>query len=74
MSFVTKCELGLLSLGVLIAGALPSNARPATLITDTNLRTDPSLTATVSRVLSPGSSVEVLNIRHLQKLRKHLCD
>jgi uncharacterized protein YgiM (DUF1202 family) len=62
MSFATKVLVGLLSLGALITGALPGNARPATLITDTNLRTDPSLTATVSRVLSPGSNVEVLNI------------
>jgi uncharacterized protein YgiM (DUF1202 family) len=44
-------------------GALPAMARPATLITDTNLRTDPSLTATVSRVLPRGCNLEVLNIR-----------
>jgi hypothetical protein len=61
MSFVTKFAVGLLSLGVLIAEALPGIARPATLTTDTNLQTDPSLGATVSRVLSSGSNVEVLN-------------
>ena len=63
MSFVTKCVVGLLSFGALMASALPAIARPATLIADTNLRTDPSLTATVSRVLPRGCNLEVLNIR-----------
>lgn len=63
MNFVTKCAVGLLSFGALMASALPAIARPATLINDSNLRTGPSLTDSISRVLPRGSNVEVLNIR-----------
>lgn len=62
MGLITKLSVALLSFGTLIAGTLPSMARPATLTTDSNLRTGASLTATVLEVLPPGSNVEVLNI------------
>jgi uncharacterized protein YgiM (DUF1202 family) len=41
---------------------LPAMARPATLTTESNLRTSASLTASVEEVLGSGSYVEVLNI------------
>ena len=62
MGLVTKLAALSLSFGTLMAGVLPAMARPATLTTDSNLRTDASLTASVKEVLPPGSNVEVLNI------------
>jgi Bacterial SH3 domain/GW (Gly-Tryp) dipeptide domain len=62
MSLVNSLAAGLLSIGTLMAGILPVMARPATLTTDSNLRTDASLTASVLSVLPPNCDVEVLNI------------
>ncbi|BAZ13483.1 hypothetical protein NIES4071_53220 [Calothrix sp. NIES-4071] len=62
MGLVTKLAACILSFGTLMTGALPVMARPATLTTDSNLRTDASLTASILEVLPPGSNVEVLNI------------
>lgn len=39
MGLITKLSVALLSFGTLIAGTLPSMARPYTLTTDSNLRT-----------------------------------
>lgn len=62
MSFMKKFALSVLSIGAVLAGALPGMARPATLTTDTNLRSGASLTAPVLEVLAPNGRVEVLNV------------
>ncbi|MBD2337551.1 SH3 domain-containing protein [Calothrix sp. FACHB-156] len=62
MSLIKKLTVGLLTVGALMNTVLPAMARPATLTTDSNLRTSASLTASVEEVLPLGSNVEVLNI------------
>jgi uncharacterized protein YgiM (DUF1202 family) len=54
---------GLLTLGTLMTGVLPAIARPATLDSRSNLRTEPSVKAPVEEILPSGSPVEVMNIR-----------
>jgi SH3-like domain-containing protein len=51
-----------LGLGALLLTSLPATARPARVTTDANVRSSASLNATVLDVLSPNSTVEVLNI------------
>ncbi|AFZ04161.1 SH3 domain-containing protein [Calothrix sp. PCC 6303] len=63
MSLRTKATAGLLALGTLMTGILPAIARPATVTTTSNLRTDASLRAPVEQILPPSSNIEVLNIR-----------
>ncbi|MEA5574027.1 SH3 domain-containing protein [Calothrix sp. UHCC 0171] len=63
MHLATKLTAGLLTLGTLITGVLPAIARPATLDSRSNLRTEPSVKAPVEEILPSGSSVEVMNIR-----------
>ncbi|MBD2358519.1 SH3 domain-containing protein [Tolypothrix sp. FACHB-123] len=62
MGIKTKLAAVLLTVGTFMNTVLPAIARPATLTTDSNLRTSASLTATVADVLALGSNVEVLNI------------
>ncbi|RCJ19706.1 hypothetical protein A6770_06090 [Nostoc minutum NIES-26] len=62
MGLMTKLTAGLLTFGTLMTGVLPAMARPATLTSRSNLRTDASLTAPVEEILPSGSNVEVLNI------------
>lgn len=62
MALTTKLTAGLLVFGTLMTGLLPAMARPATLTSRSNLRTDASLTAEVEEILPSGSPVEVLNI------------
>jgi uncharacterized protein YgiM (DUF1202 family) len=67
MNFVTKSfqaslTLGVLGFGAMLLSALPSMARPASLYTNTNLRSGASLNAPVLEVLKSGGKVEVLNI------------
>ncbi|BAY27775.1 hypothetical protein NIES2100_76010 [Calothrix sp. NIES-2100] len=64
MGLITKLTVGLLTFGTLMNTVLPAMARPATLTTDSNLRTSASLTASVQEVLPLGSDVEVLNITY----------
>jgi hypothetical protein len=45
MNFRNHLIVGLLSLGVVMAGALPSMARPATIDIEANVRSAPSLGA-----------------------------
>ena len=62
MRLMTKLTAGWLTFATLMTGILPAMARPATLTTESNLRTSASLTATVQEVLPSGSNVQVLNI------------
>jgi uncharacterized protein YgiM (DUF1202 family) len=62
MTLMTKLTAGLLTFGTLITGILPAMARPATLTSRSNLRTDASVTAPVEEILPSGSNLEVLNI------------
>jgi uncharacterized protein YgiM (DUF1202 family) len=63
MSLRTKATAGLLALVTSMAGILPAFARPATVTTRSNLRTDASLRAPVEEILPAGSNIEVLNIQ-----------
>lgn len=51
-----------LSLGALLITSLSATARPATVITDSNVRSAASLKSQVLETLSPNSPIEVLNI------------
>jgi uncharacterized protein YgiM (DUF1202 family) len=63
MRFVaTSFVVGLLSLGTMMTGSLPVMARPATVTTDSNIRSGASLKSPVLEVLPSGGEVEVLNI------------
>jgi uncharacterized protein YgiM (DUF1202 family) len=62
MRLITKLTAGLLTFGTLMTGILPAMARPATLDSRSNLRTNPSVKAPVEEILPSGSNVEVLNI------------
>jgi Bacterial SH3 domain len=62
MIFRKSLVVGLLSVGALIASALPGVARPATIMIEANVRSAASLQATVLDGLPVGTNVEVLNI------------
>jgi uncharacterized protein YgiM (DUF1202 family) len=62
MIFRKSLVVGLLSVGGLIASALPGVARPATITIEANVRSAASLQANVLDGLPVGSNVEVLNI------------
>lgn len=47
MRLTTKLTAGLLTLGTLMTGVLPAIARPATLDSRSNLRTEPSVKAPI---------------------------
>jgi Bacterial SH3 domain len=62
MVFRKSLVVGLLSVGALIASALPGMARPATITIEANVRSAASLEARVLDGLPVGTNVEVLNI------------
>jgi hypothetical protein len=62
MIFCKSLVVGLLTVGGLIASALPGVARPATIGIEANVRSAASLQATVLDGLPVGTNVEVLNI------------
>ncbi|MDZ8108606.1 MAG: SH3 domain-containing protein [Nostoc sp. DedQUE12a] len=62
MGLMRKLTAGLLTFGTLMTQVLPVMARPATLTSRSNLRTDASLNASVEEILPSGANVEVLNI------------
>jgi hypothetical protein len=62
MNFHKYSVVGLLSLGAVMAGALPSMARPATIDIEANVRSAPSLSASRIDGLPIGTPVEVLKI------------
>jgi hypothetical protein len=62
MIFCKSLVVGLLTVGGLIASALPGVARPATIGIEANVRSAASLEARVLDGLPVGTNVEVLNI------------
>ena len=54
--------IGLLSIGAVIASALPGMTRPATIDIEANLRSGPSMNASRIDGLPVGTSIEVLKI------------
>jgi Bacterial SH3 domain len=62
MIFRKSLVVGLLSVGGLIASALPGVARPATIGIEANVRSAASLQANILDGLPVGTNVEVLNI------------
>jgi hypothetical protein len=62
MNFRNYLVVGLLSLGAVMAGALPGIARPATTDSEVNVRSAPSLGASRIDGLPDGTPVEVLKI------------
>jgi hypothetical protein len=62
MTFHKNLVIGLLSLSALIAGALPSLARSATISYEANLRSGPSLYTSRIDGLPEGTPVEVMRI------------
>jgi Bacterial SH3 domain len=69
MNFRKHLVVGLLSLGAIMAGALPSMARPATIDSayfGVNVRSEPSLQAPTIDGLPDATPVEVLRIVNLE--------
>ncbi len=62
MIFSKRLIVGLLSIGAVMASALPSMARPATIDIEANVRSGPSINASRIDGLPVGTPVEVLKI------------
>ena len=62
MIFRNYVVVGLLSIGAVIASALPGMTRPATIDIEANLRSEPSMNSSRIDGLPVGTSIEVLKI------------
>ena len=62
MLFRNYVVVSLLSIGAVIASALPGMTRPATIDIEANLRSEPSMSSSRIDGLPVGTSIEVLKI------------